>query len=156
MRRSEKEITDIREIEEIILESDVCRIGLSDDGQPYVVPVNFGYENMTLYIHAALEGRKIDIIRKNNNVCVVFDIDHEFLKTDKVCKWSTSYRSVMAFGKAYLVDDPDEKRHGLDVLVSHYGGHPEDYAEKTLAKTAIMKIDIESVTGKVSGNKINS
>ena len=153
MRRREKEITDINEIEDIIFKSDVCRVGLSNNGQPYVVPVNFGYENMTLYIHAALEGRKIDIIKKNNKVCAVFDIDHEFLKTDKVCKWSTSYRSVMAFGKAFLIENPGEKRRALDIIVSHYGGHPDDYKDSIIDKTAIIKIEIESVTGKISGYK---
>lgn len=74
MRRSEKEITDKTQIDSIIFRSKVYRLGLSDEGQPYIVPLCFSYDGKALYFHCAKEGRKIDILRKNSNVCFEFDI----------------------------------------------------------------------------------
>ncbi|MBU3917342.1 pyridoxamine 5'-phosphate oxidase family protein, partial [bacterium] len=69
MRRKEKEITDKAIIDSIINDSKVCRLGLSDDNRPYVVPLCFGYENDTLYFHSAHKGMKLDILKKNKQVC---------------------------------------------------------------------------------------
>ena len=74
MRRREKEITDESTLESIILASLVCRLALSDGNQPYIVPLCFGYQDKTLYFHSALEGKKIDIIKHNQNVCFEFDL----------------------------------------------------------------------------------
>jgi len=68
MRRKEKEITDSAEIEQIIRKARVCRLGLVDDREPYVVPVCFGYEKNAFYFHCAPEGRKIELIKKNNHI----------------------------------------------------------------------------------------
>ena len=70
MRRKDREITDINEIETIIKRATHCQIGLVDNDEPYVVPVNFGYERNALYFHGALEGRKVELIQKNNKVCL--------------------------------------------------------------------------------------
>ena len=75
MRRKDKEISDRSAIEDIIKRSTVCRLAMSDNNSPYVIPINFGYENSTVYFHSAREGRKIDILKKNPNVCIEFDID---------------------------------------------------------------------------------
>ena len=68
MRRKDKEITDIKSIEKIIQKSKVCRLGLSLNDTPYIVPVCFGYRAKTLYFHSAQEGKKIDIIKKNKKL----------------------------------------------------------------------------------------
>ena len=88
MRRKDKEITDIKEIEEIIKKADCCRIALVDNDEPYIVPVNFGYERNTLYFHGALEGRKAEIIRKNNNICFELNsrYSHYFNENSKIIK----------------------------------------------------------------------
>jgi nitroimidazol reductase NimA-like FMN-containing flavoprotein (pyridoxamine 5'-phosphate oxidase superfamily) len=75
MRRKEKEMDSLVEAEVVIRNSLVCRLGLSDDNRPYVVPLSFGYENNTLYFHSASEGKKVEILKKNSNVCFEFDIE---------------------------------------------------------------------------------
>jgi nitroimidazol reductase NimA-like FMN-containing flavoprotein (pyridoxamine 5'-phosphate oxidase superfamily) len=149
MIRKDREIRDIAQIEDIIRHAMVCRLALSDDGCPYIVPLCFGYENRTLYFHCAGKGRKTDIIAKNNQVCVEFDIDSEIKTGENACKCSMRYRSVIGFGKAYLIDDADEKRHALDMIMAHYlGKSPFEYSESALKNTLIIRIDIEEMTGK--------
>ena len=80
MRKSEKEIVEESAIEAVIRQSLVCRLGLSAGGQPYVVPLCFGYEDGFLYFHAALEGRKMDMIKNNDRVCVEFDTNTEIIE----------------------------------------------------------------------------
>ena len=77
MRKKEREITDIGEIEKIIRKATVCRLGLALNDVPYVVPLSFGYADKTLYLHGAKEGKKLDIIRQNNRVCFEVDVDSE-------------------------------------------------------------------------------
>ena len=129
----------------------MCRLSLSDGFHPYIVPLCFGYEDRVLYFHGAQEGRKIDIIRKNRNVCFEFDLDVEVLKSRDACGWGMKYRSVIGFGKAVLIDDPEEKKKALGVIVRHYAGKRCPLPEKTLHSTAVIKVEIESLTGKQSG-----
>jgi len=151
MRRNDKEITDTEVIDDIINRSVVCRLALSETNLPYLVPVCFGYRNRTLYVHSAREGKKIDILRKNNNVCVEFNVDHELVKGDQACKWSMKYRSVICYGTASFVDDDREKREALDIIMAHYATGSFEYIDKKLTDTIVIKIEIESITGKQSG-----
>ena len=88
MRRKDREIIEIQAIEEIIRRSLVCRLGLSDEnGIPYIVPLCFGYHDRTVYFHTAQEGKKLDILQKNDRVCVEFDIDQEIVHGQNACDW---------------------------------------------------------------------
>ena len=108
MRRKDKEINSTAAIEDVVRKSLVCRIALSDENRPYVVPLCFGYKDNTLYFHSSPEGRKIEILTKNNDVCFEFDVDHEVVQDNKACKWSMKYRSVIGFGKASFVENLEE------------------------------------------------
>jgi nitroimidazol reductase NimA-like FMN-containing flavoprotein (pyridoxamine 5'-phosphate oxidase superfamily) len=151
MRRKEKEITDRTVIESIILRSSVCRLALSEDSRPYIVPLCFGYKNNILYFHSARNGKKLEILKKNNKVCFEFDIDHEIVQAEDPCKWSMKYRSVIGYGKASVIDDPESKRSGLNSIVQHYAGSSLTYAEPLLKDTVLIKVEIESMRGKKSG-----
>jgi hypothetical protein len=151
MRKTEKEIKDIAAIEDILKRAFVCRLGLCDGNQPYIVPLCFGYKDNALFIHCAKEGKKLDIIRKNNNVCFEVDIDHEVVKGTSACKWSFKYKSVIGFGKAVLVEDIEAKRKALDVIMRQFSANTFDYPQETIRKTTIIKVEIESMTGKQSG-----
>jgi hypothetical protein len=148
MRRT---ITDTATIESIIRTAFVCRIALSDDGQPYVVPVCFGYQDNALYFHSAPRGRKLEILRRNDAVCCEFDVDQQIVRGEDACAWDMRYRSVVGFGRASFVEDPGEKKRALDLIVAHYGGEPRAYPETTLVRTTIVKVEIDHMTGKVSG-----
>ena len=150
MRRYEKEITDPKEIEEIINCAKVCRVAMCEDDHPYVVPFSFGYKDNTLYFHSAREGMKVDILRKNPNVCFEMDIGYEIEKTDTACSWNNKYRSVISFGVASFVEDREEKIKALDILLSHYSDKAYEYTDQSLDEVLIIKIDIERKSGKKS------
>jgi nitroimidazol reductase NimA-like FMN-containing flavoprotein (pyridoxamine 5'-phosphate oxidase superfamily) len=151
MRRRDREIEDREAVESILREATVCRVALSVNDVPYVVPLNFGCEDGCLYFHSAPEGKKIEIIKQNSNVCFEVDIDHELVEAEKACDWTVRYRSVIGFGKAFLVDDPEEKRRALDIIVGHYSDRSYEYTNEAVSRVAIVRVEIESMTGKQSG-----
>ncbi len=151
MRRKEKEIADINEIEKIIEKAIYCRIGLVDNDEPYVVPVCFGYERNALYFHSALEGRKVELIKKNNKICFEIDTDVELVKAAEPCNWAMRYRSVIGVGKAHILESDEEKSHGLRVIVRQYSEDDSAFPKETLDKVIVVRVDIESITGKKSG-----
>ena len=151
MRRKEKEILDREEIESIIKKADVCRLGLSDNNIPYIVPLNFGYKENCLYFHTAKVGKKMDMIKTNNMVCFELDIDHEVVRAENPCDWNMKFQSVIGYGKAFVLTDAEEKRRALDVIIEHYSGQTDEYAEKLVDRLAVIKVEIESMTGKKSG-----
>jgi nitroimidazol reductase NimA-like FMN-containing flavoprotein (pyridoxamine 5'-phosphate oxidase superfamily) len=151
MRRKEQEITDKSVIESIMERGKVCRIGLCDSGNPYVVPVAFGYRDHCLYFHSAREGRKIDVLKQNNRVCVEVDIDVQFMPSEPPCSWRVKYLSVIGFGRASFVETAQEKREALDVIMGHYSGQSCQYADEAVAKVAIIKVEFDAITGKRSG-----
>lgn len=152
MRRKDKEITDRGVIEDIVNRAEVCRIAVCDGDMPYVVPMNFGYRDGRVYLHAAQEGRKLDILRRNNNVCFEVDVDRELITADHSCGFDMRYRSVIACGKALMVEDEEEKKRGLDIIMEHYGEEgPHVYKEKNLSLALVIRIDIEEMTCKANG-----
>jgi nitroimidazol reductase NimA-like FMN-containing flavoprotein (pyridoxamine 5'-phosphate oxidase superfamily) len=150
MRRREKEITARTVIETILERARVCRIGLCDRGTPYVVPVCFRYKDGCLYFHSAKAGRKIGILRQNDRVCFEADIDVQLLPGDSPCQWSVRYVSVIGFGRASFVDDVQEKAEGLNIIMEHYAGRHFEYPEEALAEVAIIKVQVDTMTGKRS------
>ena len=91
MRRKDKEITDKRTIEEIIKNSIVCRVAMCENDLPYVVPMCFGYEKDTIYLHSAKEGEKIDILKSNPNVCIEFDVGADIITSEQACDFGMKY-----------------------------------------------------------------
>lgn len=152
MIRKDKEITDPKEIEEIIEQADVCRVAMVDNGMPYVVPLCFGFSDHALYFHSAGKGKKIETLRRYNAVCFEMDVDTEVKPAETACKWGMGFRSVIGFGRAVFVEDPESKRRALDIIMAHYASRHElgrfTYSESALAATTVIRIDIESMTGK--------
>ena len=151
MRRKEKEITEKSEIEAVIHKSIVCRVGFSEDNIPYVVPLSFGYQDNTIYVHGSLKGRKINILHKNPNVCFEFDINAEIVASENACEWGMRYQSVIGFGKASFVDDPEHKQKALNIIMKKYSGRSLQFPENAINGTAVIKIEIIGITGKQSG-----
>ena len=150
MRRKEKEIRERAAIERIILQSSVCRLAFSDDNCPYIVPLCFGYKNNALYFHTAREGEKLRILKKNNRVCFEFDILRELVKSEEPCGWGMKYMSVVGFGRASLIEDLESKKRALNIIVQQYSGTSFTYNRNAVHKAAIIKVEIEHMTGKSS------
>ncbi len=151
MLRKDKEINELSEIESVIRGSEVCHLAMCDKEIPYIVPLCFGYKDRTLWFHSARHGKKVGILRKNNRVCVEFDIDHEVRGGESACKYSMKYRSVIAFGKASFIEDIEEKRKALDIIMGQYSSEDTfEYSDKALENILIIRVDIEDMTGKQS------
>ena len=151
MRRKDKEITDKKEISKILSKAKICRIGLSNRDMPYVIALNFVYEENAIYIHSAKEGKKIDYISQNNNVCFEIATDIELIKSDQACKNSMKYKSIIGFGKAFIIEPIAEKKKALDLLMDKYiKKGPHEYPESLINSVCIIKIAIDSLTGKLS------
>ncbi|MEN6473524.1 MAG: pyridoxamine 5'-phosphate oxidase family protein [Syntrophaceae bacterium] len=148
MRRSDREVTDDALIEAILMQATVCRLAMCDEGWPYVVPLNFGYQDKRLFFHTAERGRKLDILTRNDRVCFEVDSEHKILESSAACGWSMRFASVIGFGRARLIDDPAYKREALDIIMRHYSDRLYTYPDDILTKTAIIRVDIESMTGK--------
>jgi nitroimidazol reductase NimA-like FMN-containing flavoprotein (pyridoxamine 5'-phosphate oxidase superfamily) len=151
MIRKDKEISDATHIEAIMAKANVCRLGMVDGGKPYIVPLCFGYHDKVLYFHSGPKGYKIDCIRKNPNVCFEFDLIAETMAADNACDWSMKYESVIGFGKAVLMENLEEKRAALQAIVAQYTDQTFELPENELKATAVIKVEIENMTGRHSG-----
>ena len=136
MTRREREVTDINEIVKILDKSKVLHLGLVDGDEPYVVPMNYGYEfvdgKLVFYLHGARQGRKLDIIKANPKVFAELECDIVPFEGEVACKYGITYASVMAKGKAEIVDDPEEKMHALTVLMKTQTGKDFEFTEKLI------------------------
>ena len=150
MRRREKEIRDRALIDSIIHRSKVCRLGLSDQGQPYVVPLCFGYDGKALYFHCATEGRKLDALRQNDRVCFEFDIVEDIVEAGQACSWGIRYQSVIGFGRAHEIEDLPAKETALTYIMAQYSERTFSFPPEIVKRTTVIKVEIESVTGKQS------
>jgi uncharacterized protein len=152
MRRKDREIKDQSELESIIGAASVCRLAMSEDDRPYIVPLCFGYKDGNLYFHSAGEVKKLEVLRVNNCVCFEMDIDHELVRADLPCESEMKYKSVIGFGQASFVNEVEEKRMALDIITRHYSEENANgtyfYPEEKLANTVIIKVTIDSLTGK--------
>ena len=150
MRRKEKEITDSAGINAIIEQATVCRLAMINGDTPYIVPLCFGFQDNALYFHSALKGQKIDWLRNNSNVCFEFDIGAAPVESDEPCDWGMAYQSVIGFGKAVFVEDPDEKHRALAIIMAQYSDQEFQFPENKVNATAVFKVEIESISGKQS------
>jgi hypothetical protein len=113
-----------------------------------MVPLCFGYEKGVLYFHSAAEGRKLEIIHKNPRVCFEVDIDWKLLRSGDRC--SLKYKSVIGFGNASFIEASKDKRNALDLIMRHYDQEPIEYPEPIVKSIAVIKVEIEEMTGKAS------
>jgi len=154
MRRKDREINSIDEKLKIIAKCKVCRIGLSENNYPYIVPLNYGFsyndEKLTLYFHCATEGKKIDIIKKNNNACFEIDCDTQLVEGQKACDYGYEFKSIIGFGKIIFLDTKDEKTNGLNYLMKHQTGKDikYNYNEDELNNIIVLKLSVDEFTGK--------
>jgi nitroimidazol reductase NimA-like FMN-containing flavoprotein (pyridoxamine 5'-phosphate oxidase superfamily) len=119
--------------------------------KPYIVPLCFGYHDNSLYFHGAIKGLKIDLIRANPNVCFEFDTLTETIESENACDFSMKYQSVVGTGKAVLIEGLDKKCQALEIIKTQYSDKQFQYPENMVKATAVIKVEIESMTGKQSG-----
>jgi nitroimidazol reductase NimA-like FMN-containing flavoprotein (pyridoxamine 5'-phosphate oxidase superfamily) len=163
MRRTDREITEIDEKLGIVARCKVCRLAMIDGDpgssgeekslEPYLVPLNFGYEytgDLILYFHSALEGRKIDILKRGGPVCFEMDGGHRLIENPQGCSYSFAYESVIGKGAVEFIEDREEKVRGLGLLLRHQSGLDRDFPidGRALERTAVFRLRAETWSAK--------
>ena len=153
MRRKDREVTGDQELRGILERCEVCRIGLSADGEVYIVPLNFGYElqdgRLLLYFHCAPEGRKLDMMAKNPRVCFEMDCDGGVITGEQGCDYSYRYSSLMGEGILQTLTRTEDKIHAFECLLSKYAGDREfTYSERDIDRTTVLRLTVNWTTGK--------
>jgi len=152
MRRKEKEITDIKDMITIIEKAEICRLAMVDGDRPYIVPLNFGYRENVLYFHSAREGKKIEILRKNPQICFEIETDTAMIEAEAACDWSMKYKSIIGSGKAEFIEDPAEKAMAFDIIMHQYSpGRKYSYPPAMIGAVTLFKVAVEEISGKQSG-----
>ena len=153
MRRKDREVADSTRIADIINRCTCCRIGFHDDGEVYIVPLNFGYEAIDntyiFYFHGAKEGRKIDLIQKNPNVGFEMDTNYALNEADIACGYSARFQSIIGNGIVCIVSEHEEKKLGLSLLMEHNIGKREwSFDEKMLNAVTVFKLVVTKMSCK--------
>ena len=152
MTKRELQITDPEQIRAILDSSMVLRLGLAVNNEPYVVPMNYGYTledgKLKLYLHSAVKGKKLDMIRANSKVFFELDCDLQPFDGVKPCQYGLSYSSIMGRGEAVLVEDVEEKIQAMTVLMKTQTGKDFSFNEQLVSIVAVVRIDVAEFTAK--------
>ena len=150
--RREREVTDPQAIQAILDKAQIVHIAMIDGDEPYLVPMNYGYVmedgKLTLYVHGATEGRKLDVLRANPKVFIEIDCDIIPIEGKVACQYGTSYSSIMGTGKAVIVDDVEEKMNALSILMKTQTGKDFEFNEKLVSIVSVIRIEVAEYTAK--------
>ena len=123
-----------------------------DGDEPYVVPMNYGYTLedgvLSIYLHGAAVGRKIDIIRKNPKVFFEMECDVVPFEGKVACQYGTTYASVMGLGKAEILENPEDKIDGLVKVMKTQTGKDFTFDERMVSIVSVIKITATDFTAK--------
>lgn len=153
MRRTDREVTEQKKINEIVSNCYCCRIGFCEEGEVYIVPLNFGYEEKegkyTFYFHSAREGRKINMIRKQNSVGFEMDGNYQLKESETPCNYSAFYQSVIGTGKISFVNDTKAKKRALRLIMKHTTGKEDwDFSDEMLDCVCVFQLEVEKLSCK--------
>ena len=154
MRRKDREVTDPAKIKEIINASETIRIGYYDNGEVYIVPVNFGYTeeagSYTFYFHGANAGRKYELSKNGCNVGFEMESSANVVINDEIsCHSTCLFHSVIGNGKISLVTNLDEKEKSLNIILNHFTVKSiHNFDEKYLKAVAVYKLEVEKLSCK--------
>ncbi len=150
--RREREVTDLNEIIEILDKCMIVHLGLVDGDEPYVVPLNYGYTmedgKLTIYVHGARTGYKLDLMRANPKVFFEMDCDVVPFEGKSACQYGTSYASVMGRGIAHIVEDVEEKKKAMSILMKTQTGKDFEFTDKLVSVVSVVRIDVLDYSAK--------
>jgi nitroimidazol reductase NimA-like FMN-containing flavoprotein (pyridoxamine 5'-phosphate oxidase superfamily) len=142
------------ELEAIIRKCQTCCIAMVDpEGKPYVIPMNFGFADGHVYFHGSAKGKKVDVLKNKADVCIAFSTDHElrYVTEEVACSWSMRYRSVLVYGKAEFVENPEEKIDILNIIMAHYAERKFEYNAPSIKEVMVFKVRIDKIDGRLYG-----
>ncbi len=138
-----------KEMDDLLLQAKVGRLGLSYRDDPYVIPLCFVYYQDAFYFHCSPKGKKIDYLSNNSRACYQVDQVGDIISTDRPCKYNISFRSVLAEGVISIVTDDTEKFTALQQLVKKYAGLPiaEKLTPEDLRTVNVLKLTVNNRSG---------
>ncbi len=152
MTKRELEVKDPDRILEILNKCKVVHIGLVDDGMPYIVPMNYGYTmedgNLSLILHCAVKGYKLDVIAKNPVCCFEMECDVQPFEGRMPCQYGTAYSSIMGRGRIEVVEDVQEKIDLMSIFMKCQCGKDFEFNEKLLSIVTMLKVHVNEYTAK--------
>lgn len=151
MRRDEREITDSREIDELLRQGRVMHIALCIDNVPFMVPVFYVWNGTVLYFHSARGGSKIEILKRNNAICFSVMQYQGVIEDPLACNYEARHRTVIGLGSAHFVNDDAEKIAVLHQLMAGFTDKTFTFPAASLKATQVIRIDIDSIKGKQHG-----
>ena len=153
MSRQDRLVTDQEELIEIIRRCQVIHIGMHDGEDIYVIPMNYGYtwENnkLTFYLHGALEGKKIDLLKKNGRIGFEVDCDHELVEGKVPCQFSFKFASVAGTGTARILEESQEKIQAMEYLMKQYSDREFEFTERLVSIVSLIRVEVDTFTGRV-------
>jgi uncharacterized protein len=154
VKRADREIVDREQIDRVIRDSQVCRLAMAKDNEPYLVPISFGYDGESLYLHTARTGKKIEFFEAGSRICFEFEGAMELVTDDKLaCKWTMAFESVIGYGQIEELTGEIDKVAGLNQIMQQYSGRTWIFEPASLAAVRVWRINISSMTGKQSPGK---
>ena len=152
MTKRERQVTDPQQIKEILDTAQVVHLGLCVDNEPYVVPMNYGYTmedgKLTLYLHSAVRGKKLDMIRSNPKVFFEMDCDRKPFEGNLPCQYGLSYSSLMGRGTAAIVEDVEEKKKAMSILMKTQTDKDFSFEDRLVSIVTVIRIDAAEYTAK--------
>ena len=152
MTKRERQVTDPEQILHILDTAKVVHLGLSVNDEPYVVPMNYGYTiedgKLTLYLHSAVRGKKLDMIRANSKVFFEIDCDRMPFEGRVPCQYGMVYSSIMGRGTATLVDDAEGKKQAMTILMKTQTGKDFSFNDRLVSIVTVIRIDVSEYTAK--------
>ena len=152
MTKRERQITDETQIRQILDKSKVVHLAMCANDEPYVVPMNYGYTmeegKLTLYLHCATKGKKLDMLQANPKVFFELDCDRMPFEGDKPCQYGLVYSSVMGRGTARIIEDVEEKKQAMSILMKTQTGKDFSFDEKLVSIVSVIRIDAAEYTAK--------
>lgn len=152
MTKRELQVTDPHQIHDILNKAKVLHLGLCVDNEPYVVPMNYGYimegETLVLYLHSAVQGKKLDMIRANPRVFFELDCDRMPFEGEKPCQYGLVYSSIMGRGTACIVEDVEEKIRAMTMLMKTQTGKDFSFNDRLVSIVSVIRIDVTEYTAK--------
>ena len=152
MTKRERQVTDETQIRQILDKGQVLHLGLAVDNEPYVVPMNYGYtfegEKLVIYLHSAVRGKKLDMIQANPKVFFEIDCDIAPFEGRLPCQYGVTYSSIMGRGVARIVDDVEQKKQAMTILMKTQTGKDFSFDDKLVSIVAVIRVDVDAYTAK--------
>ena len=152
LTKRERQVTDPDQILHILDTAKVLNLGLSVNDEPYVVPMTYGYTmtdgELTLYLHSAVKGKKLDMVQANPKVFFSMDCDRMPFEGRVPCQYGMVYSSILGRGTATLVEDMEEKKQAMSILMKTQTGKDFTFEDRLVTIVTVIRIDVAEYTAK--------